>query len=210
MRRLAAISGMLLLYPGLAFAQVMPLPGGPEVGPAIPPPAMAMPKPGAETQRREELNRLFGALTKAPDENAAALVQAQIQTLWSQGGTPAVGMLMRKGLRNMQENAVAEAVEDLDAAITLQPDFAETWVLRAQALAASGDRKAAAADLREALRLEPRHFGALLSLSELQEDAGDLTGALRSLEAALRIHPRLPGGAQKRRDLRRRALGDVT
>ncbi|MFH5924493.1 tetratricopeptide repeat protein [Roseomonas xinghualingensis] len=210
MRRMAAMGGMLLLFSGLASAQVMPLPGGPEVGPAIPPSAMVMPKPGAETQRREELNRLLDALAQAPDESAAAQIQAQVQALWAQGGTPTVGLLLRKGLRSMQENAVAEAVEDLDAAITLQPDFAESWVLRAQVLAASGDRRAAAADLREALRLEPRHFGALLALSELQEDAGDLAGALRSLDAALRIHPRLPGGTQKQRDLRRRALGDVT
>jgi tetratricopeptide (TPR) repeat protein len=171
---------------------------------------MAVPRPGAGTQRREELNQLLDALAQAPDEAAAARIQARIQALWAEGGTPTVGLLLRKGLQNLAANAVGEAVEDLDAAITLQPDFPESWVLRAQALAASGDRRAAAADLREALRLEPRHFGALLALSDLQEDAGDFAGALRSLDAALRIHPRLSGGAQKRRELRRRALGDAT
>ncbi|MBP0443712.1 hypothetical protein J8J14_02880 [Roseomonas sp. SSH11] len=210
MRRFAGMTALLLMLSGAAPAQVLPIPGAPGVAPAIPPPAVPMPRPGAAEQRREELNRLMDALAKAPDETSAAPLQARIQQLWAEGGTPAVGLLLRKGLRAMEANALEEAVEDLDAAIVLQPDFAESWVLRAQAQAAAGDRRAAAADLREALRLEPRHFGALLALSQLQEEAGDSPGALRSLEAALRIHPQLPGGAQRRRELRRRAQGDAT
>jgi tetratricopeptide (TPR) repeat protein len=207
---MGAVAGLVLLLSGPASAQVLPPQGGPSVMPAIPPPAMAMPKPGAAERRRAELDQLLDALAKAPDEATAAPLQARIQALWAEGGTPAVGLLLRKGLRELAANATEEAVEDMDAAITLQPDFAESWVLRSQALSAAGDRRAAAADLREALRLEPRHFGALLALSELQEEAGDLNGALRSMQAALRIHPHLPGGAQRARELRRRALGDAT
>ncbi|HEY8612475.1 MAG TPA: hypothetical protein VIL69_14455 [Roseomonas sp.] len=210
MVRLAGMTALLVTLSAAAPAQVLPIPGGGGVAPAIPPPAMPMPRAGAAEQRREELDRLLDALAQAPDEASAAPIQARIQALWAEGGTPAVGLLLRKGLRAMEGNDAGEAVEDLDAAITLQPDFPESWVLRAQAQAAAGDRAAAAADLREALRLEPRHFGALLALSELQEDAGDAAGALRSLEAALQIHPQLPGGAQRRRELRRRALGDQT
>jgi tetratricopeptide (TPR) repeat protein len=81
--------------------------------------------------------------------------------------------------------------------------------MRARALAALGDPAAAARDIQEALRLEPRHFGALLQLSDLQAEAGNAQGALRSLDAALALHPRLPGGAEKRRELRRQAEGDA-
>lgn len=211
MARRLAVVGLILTLSGGAMGQVLPVPGaGPGLGPAIPPPATPMPRAGAAEQRRAELDRLLDTLATAPDEAAAAPMQARIQQLWAEGGTPAVGLLLRKGLRAMEANEADGAVEDLDAAITLQPDFPESWVLRAQAQAATGDRAAAAADLREALRLEPRHFGALLALAELQEDAGDLPGALRSLEAALRINPHLPGGAARRRELTRRALGDQT
>ncbi|MBB5694821.1 tetratricopeptide repeat protein [Muricoccus pecuniae] len=210
MRLRAGIIGLALLLATGAGAQVLPVPGGGGVGPAIPPQAMPMPRSGAAEARRVELDRLLDALATAPDEEAAAPLQARIQALWAEGGTPAVGLLLRKGLRAMGANEPGDAVEDLDAAITLQPDFAESWVLRAQAQAAVGERRAAAADLREALRLEPRHFGALLALSELQEEAGDAEGALRSVEAALRIHPQLPGGAARRRELTRRARGDQT
>ena len=208
MRRLALL---LVLAAGGAGAQVLPTPGaGPGVGPAIPPLASPMPRAGAAEARRAELDRLLDALPAAPDEAAAAPIQGRIGALWAEGGSPAVGLLLRKGLRALGASEAADAVEDLDAAITLQPDFPESWVLRGQAQAAAGDRAAAASDLREALRLEPRHYGALVALSELQEEAGDLGGALRSLEAALRINPWLPGGTQRRRELSRRALGDQT
>ncbi|TPG51523.1 hypothetical protein EAH89_19955 [Roseomonas nepalensis] len=211
MRRRALLAGLAAAVPVGAAGQVLPVPGaGPGVGPAVPPLASPMPRAGAAEARRAELDRLLDSLAAAPDEAAAAPIQARIQALWAEGGSPAVGLLLRKSLRALQANEAPDAVEDLDAAITLQPDFPESWVLRGQAQAASGDRAAAAADLREALRLEPRHFGALMALSDLQEEAGDAAGALRSLEAALRINPWLPGAAQRRRELSRRALGDQT
>lgn len=199
---------VLVMIAGPAAAQILPLPGGGGVAPAVPAPAVPMPTPDATARRRAELDRLLDALPSAPNEEAASAAQARILALWSQGGTPAVALLIRRGLRNLEGRAAADAVEDLDAAITLQPDFAESWILRAQALAAAGDPRAAAADLREALRLEPRHFGALIALSDIQQDAGDLAGALRSLDAALAIHPKLPGGVQRRRELARQAVGD--
>ena len=73
-----------------------------------------------------------------------------------------------------------------------------------------GDAAAAARELQEALRLEPRHFAALVTLSRLQEEAGDERAALRSMEAALALHPRLRGGAERLRELRRKAEGDAT
>ncbi|WP_439550356.1 hypothetical protein [Falsiroseomonas sp.] len=159
--------------------------------------------------RRAELDRLFEALKSAPDAQGGQLVETRIRALWSQSVSPATGLLLRRGLRNLQGDEAAEALEDFDAALVLDPAAADAWLLRARAQARLGDRVAAAGDLREALRLEPRHFGALLQLSELQEEAGDLPGALRSLDAALALHPRMPGGTERRRELARRAEGDA-
>lgn len=187
---------LLLLLP-LPLAAQAPTPASPVV-----------PRSPAET-RRAELDRLFEALQGAPDAAGAQLVESRIRALWGQTVSPAAGLLLRRGMRNMQNNEPAEALEDFDAALVLEPGAAEPWLLRARALARLGDRVAAARDLREALRLEPRHFGALLVLSELQDEAGDHAGALRSLEAALALHPKLQGGEDRRRELRRRAEGDA-
>ncbi|WP_205083084.1 tetratricopeptide repeat protein [Paracraurococcus ruber] len=194
MRRLPAL---LLLLPSIALAQAPPAPP---------------PSPAARTAeaRRAELDRAFEALRSAPDEAGAALVEARIKALWAQGASPSVTLLLRRGVRNVEAQMPAEALEDFDAAITLQPDFADAWFLRAQAYARAGDNAAAARDLQEALRLEPRHWMALLSLALLQDEAGNATGALRTLEAAMALNPRMPGGQDRLKEQRRKAEGDTT
>jgi tetratricopeptide (TPR) repeat protein len=171
--------------------------------------AQAPPAPGTE-QRRADLDRLFEDLRRAPDEVAAQAVEARIRTIWGQGISPALMLLVRRGMRNLEANAPGEAVEDFDAVLALEPDIAEALVLRAEALARAGAARQAAADLRRALALEPRHFGALVSLSQLLEEAGDAAGAFRAMEAALALHPRLRGGEARLRELRRRAFGEAT
>jgi tetratricopeptide (TPR) repeat protein len=171
--------------------------------------AQAPPAPGTE-QRRADLDRLFEDLRRAPDEVAAQAVEARIRTIWGQGISPALMLLVRRGMRNLEANAPGEAVEDFDAVLALEPDIAEALVLRAEALARAGAPRQAAADLRRALALEPRHFGALASLSQLLEEAGDAAGAFRAMEAAIALHPRLRGGEARLRELRRRAFGEAT
>ncbi|MGK7868802.1 tetratricopeptide repeat protein [Falsiroseomonas sp. E2-1-a20] len=172
------------------------------------PPALAQPaaRTPAET-RQAQLDQLFEALKAAPDTQGGQLVEARIRALWSRAVSPAAALLLQRGVRNIQSNATADALEDFDAALVLEPGAADGWLLRAQAYARLGDTAAAARDLQEALRLEPRHFGALVQLSQLQEETGDLRGALRSLDAALALHPKLPGGDQRRRELVRRVEG---
>jgi tetratricopeptide (TPR) repeat protein len=184
----------LLFLPFAALAQA------PAAGPAA---------RGAES-RQAELNRAFEALKGAPDEGGAGLVEGRIRMLWAQTVTPAVALLLRRGLRNLEAQLPGEALEDFDAAITLGPEVPEAWHLRAQALHRAGDPAAAARDLQEVLRLEPRHWAALLSLSALQEERGDAAAALRSLNAALAINPKLRGGEGRLRELRRKAEGDDT
>lgn len=176
---------------------------------AAPALAQAPPTPSPE-QRRVDLDRLFEDLRRAPDEVAAQAVENRIRTIWGQAISPALALLMRRGVRNLEANAPGEAVEDFDAVLALEPDVAEALVMRAEALARAGEPRQAAEDLRRALSLEPRHFGALTSLSTLLEEAGDAMGAFRAMEAALALHPRMRGGDARLRDLRRRAFGEAT
>lgn len=173
------------------------------------PAALGQGRPPSPEQQRAELDRLFEALQSAPDTAGAQAVEMRIRGIWQGAISPSAGLLVRRGLRNLQGEEPAEALDDFDAAITLEPRAAEAWLLRARAYMRLGDRPAAARDLQEALRLEPRHFGALVALSELQEEAGDAPGALRSLEAALVLNPKMAGGGERLRDLRRRAEGDA-
>ena len=210
-RVLAAWLPLLLMATApaaLAQAPESP-PRPPNASPHGPPPGTPPAGPRGAEARRAELDRAFEALRTAPDEGGAMLVEGRIRQLWSSAATPSVALLMNRGMRNMQAQLPAEALEDFDAALTLAPDFADAWLLRSQAHARAGDPVAAARDLQEALRLEPRHWVALLSLSALQDEAGNAEAALRSLQAALAINPRMPGAANRLRDIRRKAEGDA-
>ncbi len=208
MRR-TILPALLLAATLLAPAPLAVAWGQPAPTPAPRPPA-ERPAPRGPEARRAELDRAFAALKDAPDSAGAALVEGRIRQLWGQAITPSVTLLMNRGIRNLAANQAEDALEDCDAAITLGPEVAEAWHLRAQAQAKLGAFPAAARDLQEALRLEPRHWGALVTLAAMQEEARDLAGALRSLEAALAINPRLPGGATRRQELRRRVEGNPT
>ena len=198
------------LAAGPAFAQAPgPSPGGPPASPHGPAVATPPAGPRGAEARRTELDRAFDALRTAPDEAGATFVEGRIRQLWASAATPSVTLLMNRGIKNMQAQVPAEALEDFDAALTLAPDYAEAWLMRAQAYSRAGDAAAAARDLQEALRLEPRHWMALLTLSAIQDEAGDAAGALRSLRAALALNPKLPSGENRLRDLRRKAEGNA-
>lgn len=183
------------------------------------PPAFAQapaPAPGAQppraapiTPRRAELDRLLDELARAPDGEHATMIETRIRSLWAQSASPAVTLLMRRGLRNLGANAPDEAVEDFDAALALQPSLPDALILRAQALASLGDARAAATDIQRALALEPRHFGALTALAQILSEAGDHAGALRAFEAALALNPRMTEGQRQREEYRRRAEGEA-
>lgn len=165
----------------------------------------------ATAQRRRaelSLDQLFEALKLAPTDEAARAVEAQIWKAWLEQGSPAVQLLMRRGVRNLQARSLDEALEDFDAVIALAPEVAEGWNKRATVYFLRGEHENAARDIAETLAREPRHFGALAGLSHVREAQGDLLAALRAFEAALEVHPRLAGGEERLKELRRKALGE--
>src|SRR5690242_12615411 len=117
--------------------------GGVRLSPHAPAPRLDAPavarRPGAlglgaiPRAAAAEPDGAFEALRTAPDEAGAALVEARIRSLWAQSASPSVTLLLRRGARDLEAQLPAEALEDLDAAITLQPDLADGWYLRAQA-----------------------------------------------------------------------------
>jgi tetratricopeptide (TPR) repeat protein len=163
----------------------------------------------AQTQRpRLTLDQMFEALKLAPDDASARAVEAQIWQVWMQAGSPAVQLLMRRGMRHLETRSLPDAVEDFDAIIALSPELPEGWNKRATAYYLLGDYDNAVRDIQETLAREPRHFGALSGLSHILEARGDHTAALRAYERALAIHPRLAGHEARLKELRRRALGE--
>jgi tetratricopeptide (TPR) repeat protein len=158
-------------------------------------------------QHGPPLDQLFAALKAAPTEDAAGAVEARILDAWAQQATPAVRLLLARGLRDLGQNAVSGAYDSFDGAIALQPGVAEAWHGRAMARFHLGDAVGAVADMQQALQREPRDFSALSDLSRVAEGQGNWKGALAAWQKVLEIAPHTPGAAGRLRDLERKANG---
>lgn len=156
------------------------------------------------------MDRLFGMLKVAPDEEAAGLVEGAIHNQWVAAATPAVKLLLLRGLREVGDGQGQEALDDFDAALDLQPDLVEAWRGRAMARFRLGDIKGAEHDSEETMRRDPRQFETLQDLSHIAEQAGDWKGAYAAWSRLMEINPMTPGGADRLKDLHRRAFGDET
>jgi tetratricopeptide (TPR) repeat protein len=172
--------------------------------------APAQPKATSAASHAQQLDQLLSALRSAPSEDVAGMLEARIEQLWLQAGSPAVDLLISRGMREMGSGSASAAEQDFDAAIALDPANPEPWHRRAVARFDAGDTRGAIADIGESLQREPRNFAALDTLARLSEAREDWKGAYAAWQKKLEIDPKTPGGEEKLKDLRRRALGDDT
>ena len=161
-------------------------------------------------EKRAATDHLLDALKVAPNEQAAAAVESQLEQAWLRAGTPAVTLLLSRGLRSLVAGQDDEAVESFSDAIILQPDVAEAWHQRALARYHTGDVNGAIHDLQETVRLEPRDFSAFRTLADIATAREDWKGAYAAWQKVLDIDPKTPGGEERLRLLKRKAVGEDT
>ena len=125
-----------------------------------------------------------------------------------EAGSPAATLLMGRGLRELQKDADDDAIDDFDAALTLEPELADAYYHRALARFHEGDYRGALADIEATLRREPRHFAALKSLSRIAESRDDYRGALAAWKKVLELSPNTPDGQLRLKLLEKKALGE--
>jgi tetratricopeptide (TPR) repeat protein len=161
-------------------------------------------------ERAAALDHLFDALKAAPSVEVAAPLEQQIMHRLVQAGSPVVTLLMSRGARDMEGEANQEAIQDFTDVITLDPSLAEAYHQRARARYAAGDTQGAIADIEQTLQHQPRDFAALRTLAAIAESRQDWKGAYAAWQKLLEMDPQTPGGEDKLKDLRRRALGEET
>ncbi|WP_158930293.1 tetratricopeptide repeat protein [Acidisphaera sp. S103] len=161
-------------------------------------------------EKRAATDRLLDALKVAPDERAATGLESELEQNWLRSGSPAVTLLMSRGLRTMQAGEDDEAIDSFSDAITLQPDVAEAWHRRALARYHAGDVNGAIHDLEETVKLEPRDFAAFRTLTDIAEAREDWKGAYAAWQKVMELDPKTRGGAERLRVLKRKAVGEET
>ena len=170
------------------------------------PPALAEDRQAAQ---KTQIDNLTTALKNAGTETEAVVLEAHLRQLWLGAGTPAVTLLMLRGLRELKASP-QEAEADFDGVIALDSTIAEAYDQRAVARFQQGKFVAAIADLEEALKREPRNFLAYRHLAEIAEARQDWPGALAAWQKLMALDPKTPGGDEKLDRLRRRAQGENT
>ncbi len=160
------------------------------------------------TREAAQTEKLFGALKTAPDEQAASAIENRLREFWRKAGSPSGVLLLDRAAREMRAGSAEAAIEDADAVLLLDPDYAEAFVVRATARLAAGDAVGAVRDAAEALRREPRHLDALMLLSRAAEQRGDASTAYSAWQKLLEIDPKTSDGDSRLRELRRRAVGE--
>lgn len=167
--------------------------------------SFALPAPGG--QNNPLLDELFAALKSAPNEQAAAPVEAQIWALWTDSGIDDIDRLMALGIAAMGLQDFATANAFFTTIVEKAPEFAEGWNKRATLYYLMGAFDRSTADVKKTLALEPRHFGALSGLGMIRLAQDDEDGALDAFERALRIHPNIAGATSHIRALREKLRG---
>lgn len=155
--------------------------------------------PFASLSRDEKLDKLFADLRKTADEAKAVRIAAQINSLWSQSESATVDLLMLWANTAIIEKKYPVAIDFLDEAVALKPDYAEVWNRRATLHFLMKDYARAMFDINQTLQLEPRHYGALTGMAAILEERGLKQSALQAYERALAVYPMLRE-AQKKLD----------
>ena len=152
-------------------------------------------------QRAKLLDELYTRLATAPDQATANEISAAIEQLWGHSGSPTADLLVARAVAAAAANRTL-AMKLLNAAVELQPDFAEAWNRRAYLYYLDNDFKRALGDLRRVLALEPRHFKALEGLGNLLQHLGEKKAALEAYDSVLKVNPNATDAKKARDDLK--------
>ena len=135
------------------------------------------------------LERLFQRLHDAATQEEAEGVARLIQRRWARSGSDTADLLMTRAQQALKDKQNELAIELLDRVISLQPDWAEAWNQRANALYLLGDSIRSMLDIGETLKREPRHYGAMMGLGMILRQQGDDKAAMTAFRKALEIYP---------------------
>ncbi|UYV37773.1 tetratricopeptide repeat protein [Rhodobacteraceae bacterium D3-12] len=185
-----------------AFAQAQgPMPQAPDVAPEMP--KVATPEGAPPVASADEL---YDQL-KSADEAGAARIEREIEMLRARSGSPAMDLLLTRGLKALEEKQYGLAIEHFTALTDHAPEFAEGWYGRAQALAFSERPGPAVADLQRVLMLNPRHYDALYGLGTLFEQIEQPNEAYDAYKLVLEMHPHHQEARQRVQYLERSVNG---
>lgn len=215
-RRHGRLAAALIVATGLAlaaapaFAQTVvppPPPTVPDTGAAPSEPSLDGIDPGAArrappsadravksalpTDPAAELEPLFEQLAQAKTPMESHPLEQRILRIITSSGSPTVDLLLEWADRAIAAKNYPAALDLLDDAVALKPDFAEVYNRRATVYYLLDDYTRSIGDIRRTLALQPRHFGALTGLGAILSEIEETDRARDIYRRALAIAPQL-------------------
>ena len=122
--------------------------------------------------------------------------------IWFRGGCESANDLVARGAEALNQQKIDQAIEHLNDAIALSPDFAEAYNQRAIAYYLSERYDESIADCQQVVEKMPLHFGAWSGLGHSQLANGNVPEAIIAYEKALAVNPHLECIAELVEELR--------
>ena len=139
------------------------------------------------------LDTLFEKLKTATDPFAVQALEQGIWEQWTMVPDPEQRQLMMRGIAEMQQQELQDAVATFTRLIEIAPDLSEAWNKRATVHWLLGDFPASIADICETVKREPRHFGAYSGLGMIRAEMGEYPRAVAAFELAKKYNPHIVG-----------------
>ena len=146
---------------------------------------------GSEVDANRLLERLGDVDPGVRDATAAAVWQ-----IWGRSGDPKIDKLFSRGVEQMQESALGEALATFSEIVRRKPAFAEGWNKRATIYFLLGETEKSLKDCAEVLKRNPKHFGALSGAGQIHLQLDNPRRALDFFRKAIEVNPNLDGPAQ--------------
>lgn len=144
--------------------------------------------PGAVSADAASEAALMDQLRSAEPAEAGR-IERQIRMDWSNSGSSAMDLLLKRGKDALEAGDIETAIGHLSALTDHAPDFAEGWHTRAMAFFREEEYGLALHDLERTLALNPDHFGAIFGLAVVFESLDRIPEAYRLYTRVLDVHP---------------------
>ncbi|APO76214.1 tetratricopeptide repeat-containing protein [Rhizobium etli 8C-3] len=167
-------------------------------------------QPDANASPKQHLDNLYAQLKRERDPDKASGIAEEIRLEWNNSGSATVNLLMQWADKAIEEKRNPAALDFLDQAIALKPDYAESWNRRATLNYAMGNYRKSMSDIEHVLDLEPRHFGALSGLATILNMSGNDQLTLKAWERFLEVYPANRAAQQQANTLSEKLAGSRT
>jgi tetratricopeptide (TPR) repeat protein len=126
------------------------------------------------------------------DRMVVQMAEHAMWQIWFRGGAcDESNKHLARGAEALNRQKLDEAIDHLDKAIRLSPDFAEAYNQRAIAHYLAERYEESVKDSKKVVELMPLHFGAWSGLGHAYLAMGELAEAQKAYEKALEVNPHL-------------------